>query len=90
MESILEASPSLIPYLSEMFGQGQVYVNARKDAAKETKLPLEAFPSECPWSIEQVLDEDYLVEVESLRLLAGGTRVFREAEPHRKLARENK
>jgi hypothetical protein len=69
IESILEVSPSLIAYLSEMFGQGQVYVKARKDAAKETKLPLEAFPSECPWLIEQVLDEDYLPPEDSPEVL---------------------
>ena len=62
IESILETSPSLMSYLLEIFEQSQVYVKARKDAAQETNLPLEAFPFECPWSIEQVLDEDYLPE----------------------------
>lgn len=57
IESILEASPSLIPYLTEMFGRSPIYAKARKDAAQETKLPLDAFPPECSWSIEQVLGQ---------------------------------
>lgn len=37
------------------------YVDARKEAADETELPLGTFPAECPWDLEQVLDEDALL-----------------------------
>ncbi|OQW92015.1 MAG: hypothetical protein BWK78_02900 [Thiotrichaceae bacterium IS1] len=35
------------------------YADALKLAIKETKLPSTAFPTECPYSIEQLLDEDF-------------------------------
>jgi hypothetical protein len=38
------------------------YPRARRDAAKETGLPLTAFPEVCPWPVEQVLDEDFFPE----------------------------
>jgi Domain of unknown function DUF29 len=38
------------------------YQRARLDAADETDLPLTTFPEVCPWSIAQVLDEDFWPE----------------------------
>jgi Domain of unknown function DUF29 len=38
------------------------YMNARKLATDETGLPLETFPDECEWQMEQILDEDFLPE----------------------------
>jgi uncharacterized protein DUF29 len=38
------------------------YQYARQQAALETELPLATFPDACPWSIAQVLDEDFLPE----------------------------
>jgi hypothetical protein len=38
------------------------YSRARCEAAKDTGLPLAMFPEACPWSIEQVLDEDFWPE----------------------------
>jgi Domain of unknown function DUF29 len=35
------------------------YPRARRDAAKETGLPLAIFPEACPWPLAQVLDEDF-------------------------------
>jgi hypothetical protein len=32
---------------------------ARREAAKDTGLPLATFSGACPWSIAQVLDEDF-------------------------------
>jgi hypothetical protein len=32
------------------------YNFARKKAAVETRLPIESFPEECPWTFEEVLD----------------------------------
>jgi hypothetical protein len=35
------------------------YSRARRDATAETHLPLTTFPEACPWTIEQVLDDDF-------------------------------
>ena len=37
-----------------------VYRKAVKQAARETKLPAETFPTECPWTIDQLLSDDIL------------------------------
>jgi len=36
------------------------YRLARRKAAAETGLPISTFPEECPFTIEQVLDPDFL------------------------------
>ena len=38
------------------------YSKARRVAARQTKLPLATFPGTCPWTPEDVLDEDFLPE----------------------------
>ncbi len=43
-------------YLEENFES--IYTKARRDAAKETSLPL-AIPLQCPFAITDVLDEDF-------------------------------
>ena len=40
------------------------YHRARLDAADETGLGLEKFPEVCPWTIEQILDEDFLPQAD--------------------------
>jgi Domain of unknown function DUF29 len=40
------------------------YRRARLDAADETGLNLETFPEVCPWTIEQILDEDFLPQAD--------------------------
>jgi hypothetical protein len=37
-------------------------LDARKQAKIETRLPLESFPIDCPFSAEQVSDEEFLPE----------------------------
>jgi hypothetical protein len=54
----LKDSPSLIPYLQEVFAE--CYANARQQAADETDLPLETFPLNCPYTPEQSLNSEYL------------------------------
>jgi Domain of unknown function DUF29 len=36
-----------------------IYPKARRLAQAETSLPLATFPEDCPWSVEQVLDDDF-------------------------------
>ena len=48
LELVLENSPSLNPVLKENIAE--CYQKARKNAARETKLPLTTFPLECPFT----------------------------------------
>jgi Domain of unknown function DUF29 len=38
------------------------YARARRDAARQTGLPLSTFPEACPWTPEQILDPDFFPE----------------------------
>jgi len=53
----LEESPSLSPFLSQAVEKA--YIKAVKLAAKETGFNIAVFPTECPYTIEQLLDEDF-------------------------------
>jgi hypothetical protein len=57
LEGIFEQSPSLHRFASESFGS--VYPRARRFAAKETGLAQTAFPAECPYSFDQLMDLDF-------------------------------
>ena len=61
IELILEDSHSLRDFLPDAFAWA--YPRGRKEAAKETHLPLETFPEVCPWTLNQLLDDDFLPEV---------------------------
>ena len=51
-------SPSLKPYFQEIFTEA--YQDGRKQASDETGLSLKIFPQESPFTIEEILDEDFL------------------------------
>ncbi|WP_295589897.1 DUF29 domain-containing protein [uncultured Lamprocystis sp.] len=53
----LQDSPSLRPRLPELIAAR--YGNVRKNAMRETGLPLQTFPETCPFSIAQLLDEEF-------------------------------
>jgi len=55
-----EASPSLKRYYLQIFDK--CYRNARKQAKIETRLSLARFPEICPFTSEQVLDQEFLPE----------------------------
>jgi len=55
----LEDSPSLQPYLEEIYPQ--CYAQARKIASQRSQLSLNTFPSEPIAPLEQVLDENWLL-----------------------------
>lgn len=57
---IFEQSPSLRRFAAESFRD--VYPRARKAASRETDSPFAAFPEECPYSFEQLIDEDFFPE----------------------------
>ena len=61
IRQILEDSPSLRnSFFSTILDD--IYVQARVKAHLETKLSLNIFPETCPYTLEQVLDEDFFPE----------------------------
>jgi hypothetical protein len=60
IREIFQVSPSLRNYFQQIFDE--CYLDARKQAKIETRLPLESFPVNSPFTSEQVLDEDFLPE----------------------------
>jgi Domain of unknown function DUF29 len=51
----LKESPSLKPQLSAIVEDE--YPQARKNASRETGLPLSTFPDQCPFTVEQITDD---------------------------------
>ncbi len=60
IRKIFQSSPSLRNYFQKTFDE--CYLDARKQAKIETRLPFENFPINPPFTLEQVLDEDFLPE----------------------------
>jgi len=56
----LKDSPSLKPFLAEVFAE--CYVDAVEQASAETGLFVEVFPEFCPYSSEEVLSAEFLPE----------------------------
>lgn len=57
IEGIIEDSPSLESLLPELLAKA--YDKVRRDAARETRLDIGVFPTECPFNVDQLFDEDY-------------------------------
>ena len=55
---LLQESPSLKFYPEEVLAQ--CYHRGLKAASNETELPINMFPVECPYSIAQILDAEFL------------------------------
>lgn len=58
IERLLKDSPSLRGAMAQLLELE--YVPARRLASVETQLPIKTFPIPCPYSLEQVLNEDWL------------------------------
>jgi cation transport regulator ChaB len=56
----LRASPGLKSRRHELFAWA--YERARRDAMRETSLPLRSFPEACPFTLEQAMDEAFWPE----------------------------
>lgn len=56
----LRDSPSLRRRLLADLGEN--YADSVKRASAETGLRVSVFPERCPWSIDQILDEDFMGE----------------------------
>lgn len=55
---LLKESPSLQPGFADL--AGETYSTAAKLAAIEMRLEVKTLPSSCPYTMEQLLDLDYL------------------------------
>ncbi|AFY32386.1 DUF29 domain-containing protein [Calothrix sp. PCC 7507] len=60
IELAIQDSPSLKSYPIEQLKES--YQKARRQAAKQTGMIISVFPEGCPYSLELVLDEDWLPE----------------------------
>jgi hypothetical protein len=60
IKDVLDESPSLAGYPKEILPD--CYAAACRRAALETTLPIETFPADCPYSIEEIVDFGYLPE----------------------------
>ena len=58
---IVQDSPSLKPVLEASLADE--YRIARKRAVEETKLSGKSFPADCPYSFDQILNEDFWPEL---------------------------
>ncbi|MDB5540494.1 MAG: hypothetical protein JWQ89_2221 [Devosia sp.] len=55
---LLKESPSLKPFPATVIAER--YARAREMASEETTVYLKYFPETCPYTIEQILDPDFL------------------------------
>jgi hypothetical protein len=53
--SLIEYSPSLKTELKKVYSKA--YKDARKYAAKESRLDIKVFPEKCPWTIEELFPD---------------------------------
>jgi hypothetical protein len=60
VKRVIKKNPGLKSYLSEAFRYG--YSDGRLIAMRETGLKEEIFPLDCPFTIEQTLDDDFWPE----------------------------
>ncbi len=58
IEIVLDSSPSVRRLVPDLVAYA--YPRARKDAAAETGLAPAMFPPDCPWTVEEILDADWL------------------------------
>jgi len=61
---ILKDSPSLKYQLDDKIAES--YISAIKSAVKETGLKKTVFPETCPYTLQQILDEDFYPETLNL------------------------
>ncbi len=58
LQDTFKTSPSLYRFFEEIFNES--YQNARKLASDETGLSINLFPPESPFTVEEVLNPDFL------------------------------
>ena len=58
LQSVLSDSPSLKTYITQVFPDR--YPSARLDAESETGIAFDLFPDECPFTLEEVMDVNFM------------------------------
>jgi hypothetical protein len=61
IDRLLQQNPSLRPTVAALIEDSYAYI--RKRTSLETRLPLATFPDPCPWSVSQILDDDFWPDV---------------------------
>lgn len=61
IQDSLEDTPSLQRFLQDQEWVEKHYRRARRDTEKEMQKLVETFPTECPYTIKQILDPNFLV-----------------------------
>ena len=56
----LQTHPGLHQHVPAIFGRA--WRKARRNASRQTGLPVATFPGACPWPLEQLLDNDFFPE----------------------------
>ncbi len=56
-QELLQENPSLKPYLLEVLQKA--YKNGKDLAVTETNLPYKTFPQDCPYTVDQILDDSF-------------------------------
>lgn len=59
-ERLLRQNPSLRPLIPELIADA--YASARAVAERDTGIDESSFPTSCPWSVPEILDEGYWPE----------------------------
>lgn len=57
----LKRSPSLRPLMAEAFDE--IYAEAREDAAAEAETTPDIFPGQPPFTLQQALDPDFMIDL---------------------------
>ena len=60
LKDVLKDSPSLKRYPAKIYLD--VYLGARLEVSKETGIAFDLFPEQCPFTIEQIMDPEFLPE----------------------------
>jgi hypothetical protein len=60
IQDCLEDTPSLQRFLQDPEWVEKYYRRSRRDAVKETQIPLQTFPIHCPYTMAQILDPNFL------------------------------
>lgn len=77
--NILEVSPGVFQGKDKRDEiLARTYNDACKDAAHDSQLPVSTFPEVCPWTYEQIMDEDFFAGVSKAKgeiLHPGGRKI---------------
>jgi hypothetical protein len=59
LNRLLKHNPSLKPYLNTLFVEEDIYRDGYLKAIAQTNLNYDAFPEQCPYSLEEIMNEAF-------------------------------